>query len=1359
MSTERRGSFAVSSRTLVLTVMTSMWLFGVAVQVAASLEDFDLPGTQPACVGVDCPPVGAQIQHLFIAPENAANSCSVCHAGDPEIGRPLDAWQGSMMSQAARDPLFYAQLDLAVADPAVRPEVDGMADMCLRCHSPAGWLEGRSTQLDGMLFNEKDMFGVQCHVCHRMVDPELLADPTHHDTVNILSPLDSAFGVPPTFGNGMFVMDPKHTRRGPYDESELTAHGFSYVGTDILWSSLGDVGVDSHPVRGSEFHRSGNLCGTCHDVSNPTDCLPGFDGEDTQKCFPIERTWSEWKNSSYASMGEQGNCQSCHMSGPLNGVAVGEPCEGSALLGHLNDIHFHDLTGGNAFVPLVIKDFKQRYETATATLCGADPICVAEENNFKAAIDALYPPAGSSPFVGVDPAALDAGIERVQRTLRRAAFVTPTAVSPDLVVRIDNRTGHKLPTGYPEGRRMWLNVRFLDALGNLLAESGRYDPATAALFHDQNLDGLVGSLSYDVLTYTDAAGSSLAIGRPTKVWEARVDYQPAVGAPVEFHFTLNNHVEMDNRIPPDGWSPAGYAADRAMPVIPALYSSNGWQGDYQPGGTPISHDEVAYPVPPGTDRVELELLYQTASREYIEALVADNPNTLVGGGYNRGTLMQEGWERNGRSSPASMSREVVAVLDGDGDGLSDGWEAEFLGAAPVGERGYNDDPDADGRPNWQEFQDGSHPMDAASPMGAVVREPVDIVLVLDVSGSMNDAAPGSSTAKIDILRDSVTLFLETWRDYATPEDRIGVVFFGTNAEQYGVGSLLKNFVAEWENIRNEVQDPVLRPAGGWTAMGAGLHTAIVGLGAFDPLDPRKRHVLLFSNGMQNRSPMVTVDPLDAFPDHLYIKDQTQADNPDVTGNSNVVIGGTNYLIPLAASELVHVHTVGIGVAENSGGTAWHQLLFDLANQQSGKHNFITFAAQLDGVFLEDLVEALRGNTPEYVMERRVELSQAQTIEFPINGSAERFTLAITWDDQENPPRVVSLTRPDGEQEDARRISRGGARYQIITRYLTDADAAPGEFGMWKLVLEADPDRREVDDAVGASRKRTAATVHVMVEDAELKYTFSVSARRARIGEALRVTSSAQHGDRFLRGLESVTVELMSPQRSVGDALARSKSTAQDGAFDPDLASSPFGSLLAGSFAGDEFVRSLALKPSAHGLLDDGLGGDELAGDGIFSAMLPTPTVPGHYRLRFTMRGALGDGRPFSREETRDVLVGIGVLDPGRSKIRRANDHAVFTPRDADGNLLGPGYHDQIVALVNNRRLTVEDQLDGSYRVVLPAGLGPSNPLRLVHQGGAFFEGVPQDRSLGDRLAGLAWWVWLLLLLLLLLLVGLWLRRP
>ena len=33
----------------------------------------------------------------------------------------------------------------------------------------------------------------------------------------------------------------------------------------------------------------------------------------------------------------------------------------------------------------------------------------------------------------------------------------------EATVRITNLTGHKLPTGYPEGRRMWIDIKAVDA--------------------------------------------------------------------------------------------------------------------------------------------------------------------------------------------------------------------------------------------------------------------------------------------------------------------------------------------------------------------------------------------------------------------------------------------------------------------------------------------------------------------------------------------------------------------------------------------------------------------------------------------------------------------------------------------------------------------------------------------------------------------------------------------------------------------------------------------------------------------------------------------------------------------------------
>ena len=50
-------------------------------------------------------------------------------------------------------------------------------------------------------------------------------------------------------------------------------------------------------------------------------------------------------------------------------------------------------------------------------------------------------------------------------TAERGSSLTVTGNT----VRVTNLTGHKLISGYPEGRRMWLNVQWFDAAGQLMA--------------------------------------------------------------------------------------------------------------------------------------------------------------------------------------------------------------------------------------------------------------------------------------------------------------------------------------------------------------------------------------------------------------------------------------------------------------------------------------------------------------------------------------------------------------------------------------------------------------------------------------------------------------------------------------------------------------------------------------------------------------------------------------------------------------------------------------------------------------------------------------------------------------------------
>src|SRR5262249_130000 len=144
----------------------------------------------------------------------------------------------------------------------------------------------------------------------------------------------------------------------------------------------------------------------------------------------IERTFSEWELSSFAGMGESGNCQSCHMPQFTDAAQVGiiGPTRSSGPT--------HDLMGANTWIPDTLETFWSGF---------------------------------------VDGDALAAGKARAQEHLTQAASLTVSTMAGvgEVVasVRVTNLTGHKLPTGYPEGRRMWLHVQALDTHGSVLAES------------------------------------------------------------------------------------------------------------------------------------------------------------------------------------------------------------------------------------------------------------------------------------------------------------------------------------------------------------------------------------------------------------------------------------------------------------------------------------------------------------------------------------------------------------------------------------------------------------------------------------------------------------------------------------------------------------------------------------------------------------------------------------------------------------------------------------------------------------------------------------------------------------------------
>lgn len=476
-------------------------LLGLSVARPAIAQDL---GTRPGTLTQDLRP---------------STVCNGCHGSYADYSAD-DTWRGSMMANAARDPLFHAALTIANQD------IPGSGEICIRCHSPRAYLFGRADPPDASAFEADDLDGVSCDFCHRIVE--------------------GPGGIRP-IGNGQYFVADDLIRRGPLMDPRAP-----------------------HETEHSPYHKDSALCGICHDVSNPF-----RDG------FPIERTYTEWLTSAYPAEGW--SCMSCHLPGEV-GTAAGARDLRNRV------VHRHELAGGNTWMPLVL--------------------------------------AGEHPELGREQAfrnTADAARRQLQESSANLAIIAPAEVTAgaaadvELLVRVENLTGHKLPTGYTEGRLCWLELVVEDANGQRLLHSGAYDPVAgrrAAREDDPQL----------------------------RTYEART----SAGGVEGFHFVLQDGVIEDTRIPPRGFMPT----DETLPV--------GRDYPVQPNGALAHWDEAPYRFRAPRDAVgplsvRATLWYQTASREYVEFLRDENHTD------DNGRRMFDLWERYDRSPPVDMVSEAVTI--------------------------------------------------------------------------------------------------------------------------------------------------------------------------------------------------------------------------------------------------------------------------------------------------------------------------------------------------------------------------------------------------------------------------------------------------------------------------------------------------------------------------------------------------------------------------------------------------------------------------------------------------------------------------------------------------------------------------
>ncbi len=375
--------------------------------------------------------------------------CNSCHndlqdESENEVSIGND-WSTSMMANSTRDPYWIAKVAAEMArHPTLKEELD---DTCSRCHAPmandsikkdAGSIEIHGD--DGML-NENHVYfdhameGVSCTLCHQMEDT---------GTMGSIDGVSGKFSVKeyankserPAFAQ---YSDPSDAYM--LAQSEFTATYSAHISTS-------------------------ESCATCHDLRTPSvDASGNVITTSEESFFPEQMVFSEWRNSDFQVGGsKEQTCQGCHMpqvTGTVNLATQG---------------------GG---VP--------RQNFSRHTFLGANTVMQSMLKNYSAELG-----------IDISAEAFDESISRNREFLKTAATVdieSSTVQGSELTttVKVNNTTGHKLPSGYPS-RRVFLHFVVTNDIGEVVFESGKEPGNGSVIGIDEDEDSSTFEKHYDTIT-------------------------------------------------------------------------------------------------------------------------------------------------------------------------------------------------------------------------------------------------------------------------------------------------------------------------------------------------------------------------------------------------------------------------------------------------------------------------------------------------------------------------------------------------------------------------------------------------------------------------------------------------------------------------------------------------------------------------------------------------------------------------------------------------------------------------------------------------------------------------------------------
>jgi len=575
-----------------------------------------------------------------------------------------------------------------------------------------------------------------------------------------------------------------------------------------------------------------------------------------------------------------------------------------------------------------------------------------------------------------------------------------------------------------------------------------------------------------------------------------------------------------------------------------------------------------------------------------------------------------------------------------------------------------------------------------------------IELVFDISGSMGlpTVQPATSLTPTRLaalqLAAQTALALDGIIDsYAIPGDKLAAVFFSTKATPDPTpptlcGTPNTNLLAadDPNNVSSVASSVQIQTPTSSTSIGAGLQAANTCGFTRDLPGNSNKTVLLFSDGEQNTSPMVTVN------------------------NGQVFLDGSPYdpsisICPVTAGRMTAAGFMlqdSIAVAKCNG----HEVHIADTDQ-----NFaLAGMTGLQSFFMQSLAAIMPTDKLELVVDNTGVVTRPSSAveKFLVASDDVKMTLVLSWFDGSEGDRILPfrLTAPDGTVIDLANRTRVARNTSFTTLPLpvVQGGVQIAHKGEWQLEI------------IGSDLHSPALNYHFMVlsDNAAIASDFSISAQDVGTGEPIPIqVKLTDNGSPILNA--TVQAQLVGPNNSQGNILSNTPNPPppQTPGGDPALTKGQakldalYNDPKNASLFADKNLPTLTLIDSGN--------------TGVYTGQFKDTSNEGHYYFSVRVRGTSARGGDFQRAY-RIVRFVRSKPDPANSVFKllsyvpQTNGSVLVTlqaiPHDALGNFLGPGYERDMQIKSSDGSLPespLDDKLDGSYEITYRLPSAAANP--------------------------------------------------